>query len=663
MSDFSYIHIALRGEVQGATRTIYSYPSAGSHIDPAWSTSMVEPPVAMKRFLNATECYVIQNSPLGNYISLITSNTLHPEQGYMMISILVENSCSLTGRQVMAAFNHLKKTLIEDEDRSDRAVDQALASAGIPVEPVRLESWTYTPSEKAPVAEAAYRTFISVQELEAIFTFPGQPDYSDYRCILVVSATTSLRPGAKMPRITTSIRKQYSISCPDGVTASEKLAYDGDRVTLTYSKEGFDSHTETIVAGSPTAYTKYEGSIINIRTASQTGIRFVRRIPVRVISANEATIKGYTVSVNGRSVSTMDPFIDFTEKDLTAGTEVDIQVASNNYRPLRLKHKAEEILATSELKLELQPVEQGVILRLDFGDGRVFEQNIFIKKNTPEYNRLHSGNFHGFRANRQVTGDDSEVYNVDVRASAKPETSGPDGQEQPQDKPHTSAPKFENISEDEPDTRPLFDASRPTSGLSEEDTTTEGEPNEVSPTSKRKSRKKIIYTAAAVIAAIIIAGSAWIFLTPAGDSGIDADMPIAGEATDETPLTETPPLVLPMTPDEQVDTDYLNSTNVWELDRLKSPMGLRLAKAITDGNLNAFASNDYFAVSGRCSNKQAIEAVEMAWKAIGSRSAHSNARKLRASAKNGSVDLRELVNSLARVRPAEGINSTPRPKK
>lgn len=140
-------------------------------------------------------------------------------------------------------------------------------------------------------------------------------------------------------------------------------------------------------------------------------------------------------------------------------------------------------------------------------------------------------------------------------------------------------------------------------------------------------------------------------------------MPIAGEATDETPLTETPPLILPMTPDEQVDTDYLNSTNVWELDRLKSPMGLRLAKAITDGNLNAFASNDYFAVSGRCSNKQAIEAVEMAWKAIGSRSAHSNARKLRASAKNGSVDLRELVNSLARVRPAEGINSTPRPKK
>lgn len=75
---------------------------------------------------------------------------------------------------------------------------------------------------------------------------------------------------------------------------------------------------------------------------------------------------------------------------------------SNNYRTLKLKKPSAEMLVTEELELVMQPIEQGVTLRLDFGDGRVFEQQISIEKNTPEYNRLHSGNFHGFRAHRLV---------------------------------------------------------------------------------------------------------------------------------------------------------------------------------------------------------------------------------------------------------------------
>lgn len=419
MSDYSYIHVALRGEVQGATRTIYSYPSNGSATDPDWNAATVEPGAAIKRFLNASECYVIQSTPVGHYLSLITRNPLAPDRGFMMISIMVDNGCALTGRQALNAFNTLKKALIEEEKYTDEAVDEALLAAGVPLHPVKLEAWTYNPDRKEPESEAGYRTYMSVQELESIFSFPGQPDYADYRCILVVSATTSLRPGVKMPRITAPIRKQYDIVCPEGVTASAPLVYDGDRITLTYSKEGFNTHTENVVAGTPAAYTKYEGSTIHVRTAAQTGIRFIRRIPVKVMSAKGTALNGYTISVNGRSISTMDPYIDFTEKDLTPGSEVDIQVASNNYRPLKLKQPAEQVLTTDELELTLQPVEQGVTLRLDFGDGRVFEQQISIEKSTPEYNRLHSGNFHGFRAHRQVTDNkDEEVYNVDVRITS-----------------------------------------------------------------------------------------------------------------------------------------------------------------------------------------------------------------------------------------------------
>lgn len=286
MTDFSYIHIALRGEMQGATRTLYSYSPAGSDIDPKWGNTMVEPGAAVKRFLNASECYVLQESTAGHYISLITRNTVAPERGFMMISLLISNGCALTGRQVLNIFTGLKKAFIEEENLTDDAVETVLLEAGVPREPLMLEAWKYSPADapEESKGEAAYRTYISVQELESIFSFPGQPEYADYRCIIVVSATTSLRPGVKMPRITIPIRKQYGVVCPEGVTASASLVYDGDRLVLTYSKEGFNTHTETVVVGNPAAYTKYEGSTIMVRTAAQTGIRFIRRIPIKVTS-------------------------------------------------------------------------------------------------------------------------------------------------------------------------------------------------------------------------------------------------------------------------------------------------------------------------------------------------------------------------------------------
>ncbi|MCI9284975.1 MAG: hypothetical protein HFJ91_04090 [Muribaculaceae bacterium] len=663
MSDYSYIHVALRGEVQGATRTIYSYPSNGSATDPDWNAATVEPGAAIKRFLNASECYVIQSTPVGHYLSLITRNPLAPDRGFMMISIMVDNGCALTGRQALNAFNTLKKALIEEEKYTDEAVDEALLAAGVPLHPVKLEAWTYNPDRKEPESEAGYRTYMSVQELESIFSFPGQPDYADYRCILVVSATTSLRPGVKMPRITAPIRKQYDIVCPEGVTASAPLVYDGDRITLTYSKEGFNTHTENVVAGTPAAYTKYEGSTIHVRTAAQTGIRFIRRIPVKVMSAKGTALNGYTISVNGRSISTMDPYIDFTEKDLTPGSEVDIQVASNNYRPLKLKQPAEQVLTTDELELTLQPVEQGVTLRLDFGDGRVFEQQISIEKSTPEYNRLHSGNFHGFRAHRQVTDNkDEEVYNVDVRITSRPVAPNFETSRQDHDTTTHTAPRFENVSDEAAERRPKIDHTLPERQRTPEPEEQEADDEDVEPIPNHMRRRFMTWgIGIAALAAVIIG---LIIFLPQGDNGEGTvDNPATAELMADSAATTPVAPAAPMTPDEQADADYLNGNSVWDLERLKSPMGIALAKAITEGDLNALSTNDYFTVAGRCTNAQATEIVDMAWKAIGSPNEHGNARKLRGSVKKGSVNLRETVNSLAKVRPAEKINEQPRPRK
>ena len=183
-----------------------------------------------------------------------------------------------------------------------------------------------------------------------------------------------------MPRITAPIRKLYSVVCPEGVTASSLQVYDGDRLELSFSKEGFNTHVETVIVGTPSAYTKYEGSTIAVRSASQTGIRFERRIPVKVLSA-----KGW-LSTAILLPSTAGPSIRWTllssfSKRTCSPTQRWRSPCSQTITALlKLKKPSAEMLVTEELELVMQPIEQGVTLRLDFGDGRVFEQQISIEK-------------------------------------------------------------------------------------------------------------------------------------------------------------------------------------------------------------------------------------------------------------------------------------------
>ncbi|MCM1076924.1 MAG: hypothetical protein NC411_06155 [Bacteroides sp.] len=676
MSQYPYLHIALRGEVQGTTQTIYAYPAEGSDIDPRWNSTMVEPGAAIRRFLNANECYILQSSPLGHYFSLITRNPHSNDHDYMMISILVENGCSLTGRQLMNVFTNLKKVLIEEGVHTDEGVDQALSEARIPVEPLRLEAWTYhAPDEPTAVSEAAYRTFISQQELESIFSFPCQPDYLEYRCIIVVSATTSLRPGVKMPRITVPIRKLYSVVCPEGVTSSALQVYDGDRLELSFMKDGFSTHKENVIVGTPSAYTKYDGSTVIVRTAAQTGIRFERRIPFKVLSVKGAPLNGYTITLNGRRVNTMEPYIELYEKDLQEGSEVDMLVQSNNYRPLKLKKPAEEMLVTEELEFVMQPIEQAVTLRLDFGDGRVFEQQISIEKNTPEYNRLHSGNFHGFRAHRQVTQDDSEVYNVDVRITSRPVAPNFEsarGESNPSDG-QPKVPMFENVSAEAKTDRPKIDATLPTADTPVDEAENDSAPRRTiinqdfdmddddSDDSSASSRRSGVMKWLGIgVAAIAVVVAAVIFL-PQYIGSSDDPSP-AGEIASEETVDATPEPVA-LTEDETADLAYLNTYDVWEVAKMKSPMGKELMEAIIAGDIDKVVNSDYYTVVGRATNSKAILVADLIWKAKGSYSEASNRRVMRSAVKNGVIDLKFLSDNLAKRRPAEKENTAPRPSK
>jgi len=674
MAEYQYIKVALRDSIDGVTQTVFSYPSGLNPAEAGFS-AMVEPAPAIKRFMNASECYVLQATRRGHYISLIARPEEHPEHGWMMVSVLVDNGDSLTGRQAVRLLEELRQTLIDNQDFREEAVDIALMQADVPRLPVALRSWEWrqpaADDDSAP-AEAAYRTFVSPSELQAILAYPGQPEYDGYRCILIVPASTSLRPGVKMPRITTPVKKQYSIVCPEGVESSCETAYDGDKVTLTYTKEGYIPVEETVIAGQPGPYASLKGATMEVRTAKQTGMRFVRHVGMNVTDAKGATVKGFTISVNGRNVNTMKPYVELTERDLPEGGDVEIKVESTGFHPLKLDMTTAELLTTDKLDLKLMPVEQTVTLRLDFGHGRIIEQELSMGKNTPEYTRLHAGSFHGFRAYRQSTQDNSEVYNVDLRTQARVEQKIAQAEaksaaasavaEEPA-KNKRQAPKFENVSDEAAEPHPFVDATLPTDPRKPQ-SPEEGdeELEEDTPASRRKTYVRV---ALGVVAALLIALGGWYVFSDhrTSDPAALSATEVASDSTATQAGEGAPAPVAPATPEEQADIEYLNTNAAWTLSKLQSPMGKALAQAITDGDLKALAENDYFAVRGRCTNAEANEIVQMAWTAIGSPNQNGNARRLRDAAKKADIHLRTLMESMAKVRPSENPNTAPRPQK
>lgn len=664
MNEYNYLHIALRGETDGAPATLLAYPAADG--DRAWEKLLVTPGAAIKRFLNASECYILQDLPEGHLFSLIARNPLKPAgDGYEMISVMVDAGCSLTGKQLMALFASLKKSLIDQAEVTEQSVTDALTTAQIPQEPVRLSSWIHIPAPEGKMREeAAYRTYISTNDLATILSFPSQPDYAPYRCVIVVPATASLRPGVKMPRITAAIRRQYTIVAPEGVTVSADRAFDGDRITVTFAKPGFDSRSETIIVGNPSAFTRIEGSTLKIKAPSECGIRFVRKVKLEILSAKGGAVKGYTVAVNGRSVNTMEPYVEFSEKDLAEGATVEIKVASNNYAPVKIEKPAEELLSASELRIELQPIEQGVTLRLDFGDGRIIEQHILIEKNTPEYNRLHSGNFHGFRAHRLVTADHSEVYNVDVRFDGRPvapnfETAEPAGE---QSASGNAAPVFENVTSQDTAGNDKIDASVPT--LPDDDAA-DAVTDEMTDEQRRRTRNKWLIAAAAAVIALVVA---LVVLLPSGEKldATPAAITVADDATGmlDTTAAATAPAAPAATSAgiSAADVEYLNSNSLWDASKLTSEPARKLIQDIAAGNIEAVAANPYFATPGMCTNSAAEKAVNFMWRASGTPTHKRIVSSMTELAKGDKVDLKKLVDRLARFQPvAADANQAPRP--
>lgn len=680
MNDYNYIKLAVHGQYDGEVRTLYTYPSTDAA---AWENVLFDPTSVIKNFLNARECYVMWNNPSGHFFSLITRNPLEARTGYLLLTLRVDDGYSLTGRQIVNTLSALKKTLLEDGDRFDDAVTRCLEAVGIPHAGIRLDSWHHAAAASSPVVSGmCYRTYVSGQELETILSFPEQPDYNRFEKVIIIQATASLRPGLHIERVTSPVRKIYSLILPQGVTAAKTVVTEGERVTLTFAKPGFNSRRESIIAGVPSPYVRYEGSAIRVKSPAESGMSFVRRVKLQVKSAKGGIVTGYTINVNGRPVNTMEPYLELSEHEMTPGSHTEINVASNNYRPLKVVKDSASLAAMETLELVLEPMEQGIRLRLDFGEGRIFEQNISIEKNTPEYSQLHSGYFHGFRAHRMTTPGGAEVYNVDVRASNRPTAPVFDNVSDRVDttQQRTKAPVFENVTRN----------SASAFGRKDDDKVEEKSRNTSSRPAVRIGGNNLAYIIGAILAVAIIV-LAFVFILPGGnDKKADADVEntdslreatsfsgdpaeLSKEAADKAAKEAEVKAKEEAKPQEKTDepsapaagsiadedVTYLNGNNSWKLADLKSQPAKDLIAAMQSGNIDAIVSNPFFKNAAK---GKADKVADMLWKAKGSPNEAGNLNALKKNVTAEGVNLHQLYEDLARVQPAKDkTNKAPRP--
>lgn len=639
----NYISVAISLQNADGSVTNVSFDNAESPSLPALDGIVEE-------FENLTEGYMIWRSASKRAITYFKLNDIS-RQKELQIILMMDDDVIAAGRPILNLIGSIRSRLADGESLEQDKLEHLIAESGFVEEPLRSQCGRELPAEMGVVG---CRTYSSPGELANIFGFPRQEQYGKYNCIVVVPALVAMRPRAAIEMITSPLDRSLLVVCPDGVEASKQSVSFSDNLAVTYHCPGFDDVSVMFEVGTTNRYVRINGPALAVNTARHAGIEFHKRIPYSVAAAGGFPIDTFTILINDRTANRTDEGFEVSNTDFYSG-KATITFSSTNFSQYSREFTPEELERAAPIEVVLNPESRSVLLRLDFGDGRIVEENIDIEKNTPEYCQLRAGRFHGFRAYR-IVGSTPETYNVDVR---KPT-------------PISNAESADEPAATEID-EPREDANMPVAPVVEVAETAirkEYKPERKAPefvnetkgekiAKKRgKSRSKRWIIAGLCVAAV--AFSIWFFSGTGGEKVREAMTVDSVETqTTETKTTATSDeLKL-----EQADAAYLNKEDRWQKDEIKSQKYQALINAIVTADVDAMVQHEYFKTQGKCTNKFANFAIDFIWKAKGSSMQDRQADILRGYKEKDMIDVYKLYDDLSRKMPSEDKqNKSPRPQ-
>lgn len=592
------------------------------------------------------------------------------------VTLLTDCDVLLAGRPVTALLTSIKSRVLDGDKISGDMFDRLIGEAGIPEEPLRCAG---TDSFRIDGHGVCCRSYSSPGELTNIIGFPRQKSYTPYGCVAVVSASVPMVSGNELPHISAPVDKSLMVVCPEGVEASKQHVGFSDHLKVTYSCEGFDPVSVMFEVGTTNRYVRINGPALIVNSALHAGIVFRRRVPYTVTTSGGTPVDTYTILINGRTANRTEEGFEVANTDFENG-EIQITVSSTNFSSYSHKFTPESLEAASPLEIVLEPESRNILLRLDFGDGRVVEEELNIEKNTPEYCQLRAGRFHGFRAHR-LMGSTPETYNIDVRPTAVPrgQSVTADGTLPFDDEPSETQDAVQAAPAEQPaaeDRRPNVPVApvmeKAPTAIHKEEKKERRAPqfaNETLGETTEKPRRKLDMKKVATLAlgAVVAIFAIWYIAglfsgkggskgtAPADSAAMAAQQSLAGGSGSTAAQS--------VTADEQADIDYLNSNPVWNKSDLKTDKYKALIDAFVAGDVDAIASHEYFAVEGRATNNRANELMTNLWNSKGSSPGKKHPGILKKFNYSKGLDLYKLNNEVAtKLPPAEEYNKTPRPK-
>lgn len=587
----------------------------------------------------------------------------------MAVTISMAPEVLMPGRQVVTLLGSIKSRIYEGETLTEPLIERLASEAGFPEEALVSPDNSQAAPAGAPMC---YRTYSSPAELANIFGFPRQKDYAGFTGVIIVPASVLAVPGSELPQVTAPVDKALMVVCPPEVTASAMRVEFTDHLTVVYNCQGFDPVSVMFEVGTTNRYVRINGPALVVNSARHAGIVFHKRIPYTVSSGGGVAIDTYTVLINGRTANRNDEGFEVSNSDFVNG-KAKVSVSSTNFSSYSREFTPEQLSEAAPLVIVLEPESKDVMLRLDFGDGRVVEEALNIEKNTPEYCQLRAGRFHGFRAHR-LMGSSPETYNVDVRPAYDQMSSG-----QTPDTPAENAASVVAESAVLPGLGDTHAPSGPVAPVMEKASTAMWEEKKserkapefvnesnIGKPSKGGGRKINIDKILMVSVTIVILVLAIWYLASRLGKAEDSDGQSASDSTELVALQGAvaqgaagmPVQAVAMSADEQADVDYLNTNSKWRRDNLKTDTYRALYDAMTEGDIEAVVANDYFKVKGRATNSRADRVINLLWTAKGSNQEKNHRKILKALKSKDGIDLYDLVEALARKMPPKSEENT-----
>lgn len=423
------IKVDLYGQFDDDTRHECTYPVKLANQysfteETVWAKSIVDPRGLHGKVCKpGTDCYVMWANQYGNYFSYITRNPRDSRGGMAMVTLFVNRNKVCDGRDILSSLGKLSDRLIVTGDYSYPGIEEDITD-------LRISRSTHVIPQKNVVKDVAsteprigFMDYADVKNLEEIFTFIEQKEYSSYDKIIVVKRE-DVKDNIMVPKISSELIRYYTVENATNAFCDPSYVYDTQSFKVTYKKENCDS--QVVECHPPFVNNKIytvDGNVITLKTAEEVNVQFTKTFYFSIRKTNDGRMYDehkIDITVNGRIPDKRNrKLIRFTEAEIAANPVVLVSARGEHFNPYDVDIDLNQFVNNySTIQIDMEPKMARVRVQFNFPDelssGPVFMQ---FEESTEVYHEL--------TMERRLCGytaypDHNGVYHVNIPFNPKP---------------------------------------------------------------------------------------------------------------------------------------------------------------------------------------------------------------------------------------------------